>query len=135
MMGEQYGHWNIWCGGECPVSPDTIVQVRTRAETQRQAEIDAPMPASAHRWSQGIPAHDVIAWRHVKAQHYQETADLIRSEAKAIAMDHHDWSARTFKTLPRNQKIDYAMISVWGGMVVAGIAFWVAFFNALAWLI
>lgn len=69
MTDCEVGKWNGWNGGECPVHPDTVVQVQRRDETREQVEAESP--SSAHRanewdWACDGVAGDIIAFRVVK---------------------------------------------------------------------
>jgi hypothetical protein len=52
--------WTIWTGGECPVDPDTAVEVVYRSGT-----LPAHGSAAAQRWHHNGGAWDIIAYRVV----------------------------------------------------------------------
>ena len=53
--------WIKWDGGECPVDPETIVEVRFRC-----GETDEDGEASYWRWYHGKGDYDIVAYREVK---------------------------------------------------------------------
>jgi hypothetical protein len=60
-----YGEWQIWNGGECPVDPETKVQVHLLYQTRREAIENPHGKAKDWQWD---PDFDVaiIAYRVVK---------------------------------------------------------------------
>ena len=46
-----YGPWQVHTPGDCPVPPDTLVQVQRRCETQMEAAGSSPRAAGAWDWS------------------------------------------------------------------------------------
>ncbi len=54
--------WIIWNGGECPVSPDTIVQAQWADEDRFEAEESEERPANAVRWAWNSK-NNIIAYR------------------------------------------------------------------------
>ena len=56
--------WIIWNGGDCPVSPDTIVQAQFRRRTRNESEDYSPnMAAGKQTWGWCGSDHDIIAYR------------------------------------------------------------------------
>lgn len=66
-MTEQYdkeNHWYGWNGGECPVHPETRVELRFFGRETNKFETDAP--ADEFRWDHMGTDGDIIAFRIVK---------------------------------------------------------------------
>jgi hypothetical protein len=63
--------WIPWEGGECPIEPETMVQVQYRNEPRSQAEKFSPKKAATKKWKwstagNGVPSRtDIIAYRIV----------------------------------------------------------------------
>ncbi len=55
--------WIKWEGGECPVSPETLVDVRYRSRVT-----NVRRPAKAFRWSNMRHVADIVAYRIVEAR-------------------------------------------------------------------
>ena len=55
--------WIEWRGGECPVGPYTVVNLKTRSYYNRH---DTPYTAAAWRWTHEDKATNIIAYRIVK---------------------------------------------------------------------
>lgn len=51
-MLSSYGPWTVHTPGECPVPPETMVQVQLRKDSQVYAEADEAQPAKELRWSE-----------------------------------------------------------------------------------
>lgn len=58
--------WISWCGGECPVDGDVVVDVKFRA--QGQADLDGDV-ADNFRWEHFSNGADVVAYRLHKSKH------------------------------------------------------------------
>lgn len=56
-MDQDHGDWIEWNGGECPVAPQTLVEVRFR-----DAAMDHPNSWRASFWSDSDPSKD--CWLH-----------------------------------------------------------------------
>lgn len=52
------GDWIKWEGGECPVPPETIVEVRFR-----NGEVHGPIPSRGFDWKHEVMDDDIIAYR------------------------------------------------------------------------
>lgn len=65
MTETKYGPWKIWNGGECPVAPETMVQVQLRGWTRPVAEAQMIDAADAYGWNWADEADDIIAYREV----------------------------------------------------------------------
>lgn len=57
--------WIIWNGGDCPVSPDTKVQVQFRSDTRVGAEARSGSKAKDWDWRADGRTLDIIAYRVV----------------------------------------------------------------------
>lgn len=55
--------WTKWEGGECPVSPETLVDVRYRSRVT-----NVRRPAKAFRWSNMRHVADIVAYRIAEAR-------------------------------------------------------------------
>lgn len=55
--------WIIWNGGDCPVSPDTKVQMQYRDWTRDEAENCSTKNAGEWNWNWGSDHYDIIAYR------------------------------------------------------------------------
>lgn len=55
--------WTDWRGGECPVSPKTVVIVR-----YRKGKEEAPCQAGHYRWHHHDGSVDIIAYRVVEQE-------------------------------------------------------------------
>ena len=57
--------WIEWNGGECPVSEDTVVEVRYRAEAvaAKGIRIDWPCPAGRFEWWHDGEDDDIVTYR------------------------------------------------------------------------
>jgi hypothetical protein len=60
-----YGEWQIWNGGECPVDPETKVQVHLTHETRKRATERPLKRAGNWQWYSGCDL-SIIAYRVVK---------------------------------------------------------------------
>ena len=70
-----YGPWIEWHGGECPVPPDTLVQV-----SLREMYVLGPLPAGGYNWQHGGVDDDITEYRIVTEQ-----ADLDAAEKLLLA--------------------------------------------------
>ena len=64
--------WISWCGGECPVDGDVVVDVKFRA--QGQADLDGDV-ADNFRWEHFSNGADVVAYRLHKSEHQKPEWD------------------------------------------------------------
>lgn len=64
--------WISWCGGECPVDGDVVVDVKFRA--QGQADLDGDV-ADNFRWEHFSNGADVVAYRMHKSEHQKPEWD------------------------------------------------------------
>lgn len=64
--------WISWCGGECPVDGDVVVDVKFRA--QGQADLDGDV-ADNFRWEHFSNGADVVAYRLHKSGHQKPEWD------------------------------------------------------------
>ena len=64
--------WISWCGGECPVDGDVVVDVKFRA--QGQADLDGDV-ADNFRWEHFSNGADVVAYRLRKSEHQKPEWD------------------------------------------------------------
>lgn len=64
--------WISWCGGECPVDGDVVVDVKFRA--QGQADLDGDV-ADNFRWEHFSNGADVVAYRLHKSEHQKPQWD------------------------------------------------------------
>ncbi|XGI80205.1 hypothetical protein ACED16_25410 [Enterobacter hormaechei] len=64
--------WISWCGGECPVDGDMVVDVRFRA--QGQADLDGDV-ADNFRWEHFSNGADIVAYRLHKPEHQKPEWD------------------------------------------------------------
>jgi len=62
-MTDRYGPWTPHTPGECPVPPDTMVQVQLRQDSQIDAEKNDAVPADQLVW--GDAANGTIAYYRV----------------------------------------------------------------------
>lgn len=67
-----YDGWISWCGGECPVDGDVVVDVKFRA--QGQADLDGDV-ADNFRWEHFSNGADVVAYRLHKSEHQKPEWD------------------------------------------------------------
>lgn len=67
-----YDGWISWCGGECPVDGDVVVEVKFRA--QGQADLDGDV-ADNFRWEHFSNGADVVAYRLHKSEHHKPEWD------------------------------------------------------------
>lgn len=59
--------WIEWAGGECPVSPDALIQVQFRIDTREQAaRSEFEDGDCALVWEHSGSLGDIIAYRVVK---------------------------------------------------------------------
>jgi hypothetical protein len=61
----KFSEWRIWNGGECPVAPDTLVQVQLARDTRESASAMGPVKTRQRRWEwldEGR-LYDIIAYR------------------------------------------------------------------------
>lgn len=65
--------WIDWNGGECPVSPDTLVRVELRCGVR-----SAPTSPGMFQWGNGNQGGDIIAY---------QVADEVKHPAAARALD------------------------------------------------
>lgn len=62
--------WITWEGGECPVEPDTLVQVQFRGETRARAgrsKSDTALDQHGFDWSHNNNGGDIIAYRIIQS--------------------------------------------------------------------
>lgn len=64
--------WISWCGGECPVDGDVVVDVKFRA--QGQADLDGDVADNFH-WEHFSNGADVVAYRLHKSEHQKPEWD------------------------------------------------------------
>lgn len=64
--------WISWCGGECPVDGDVVVDVKFRA--QGQADLDGDV-ADNFRWEHFSNGADIVAYRLRKSEHQKPEWD------------------------------------------------------------
>ena len=67
-----YGPWIKWDGGECPVPPKTLVEVKLRSGT-----VMGPGRAFGYRWNHLGNRTDIIAYRTVTEQPDLEAAEKL----------------------------------------------------------
>jgi hypothetical protein len=63
----KFSEWRIWNGGECPVAPDTLVQVQCACETRSASLVKPTYAADDYHWEwrNDGSGHDIIAYREV----------------------------------------------------------------------
>lgn len=63
----KFSEWRIWNGGECPVAPDTLVQVQFADETRSEVRKRCLCNAKKIRWEWRVDGDgsDIIAYREV----------------------------------------------------------------------
>lgn len=70
MTNYNGGQWHIWNGGECPVHPETVVQVQMENETREQVKAESPSSYHcAREWIWGwddCNGSNIIAFRVIK---------------------------------------------------------------------
>lgn len=60
----KYSDWRIWNGGECPVDPETKVQVQMADDTRASAYLNPPQTGRSYTW--GFDHNGtIIAYREV----------------------------------------------------------------------
>ena len=75
-----YGPWIKWNGGECPVPPETIVEVKLRCGVIKQAA-----SAQYYRWCHGGNGVDIVEYRIVIEQLDLEAAEkLLRDNGYTV---------------------------------------------------
>ncbi|MFD1709718.1 hypothetical protein FVQ98_10500 [Ottowia sp. GY511] len=75
-----YGPWIKWHGGECPVPPDTLVEVRLRI-----GERGKPVAAGAYDWPHSDEDGDIVEYRIVPEQPDLDAAEnLLRANGYTI---------------------------------------------------
>ena len=70
-----YGPWIKWNGGECPVPPDTLVEVKFR-----RGDSTSEHPASDYCWRHYGEDHDTVEYRTVTEQPDREAAEKLLRE-------------------------------------------------------
>lgn len=64
------GEWIEWNGGECPVEPETMVEILFRHEKKYPEDYqEGTLPAADVAWTRGRHRHDldVVAYRVVQS--------------------------------------------------------------------
>ena len=84
-----YGPWIEWNGGECPVPPDTLVEVKFR-----RGDSTSEHPASDYCWRHYGEDHDIVEYLIVIEQ-----ADLDAAEQLLRANGYTVTRPRTFEDL------------------------------------
>ena len=75
-----YGPWIEWHGGECPVPPDTIVEVKFRS-----GAIGLEHRAGGYRWGQADHSSDIVEYRTVTEQPDIEAAEqMLRANGYTV---------------------------------------------------
>ena len=69
-----YGPWIKWHGGECPVPPETMVQVKLRGG------IVGELRAGAYRWRCGLGDSDIVEYCVVTEQADLDVAEKLLRE-------------------------------------------------------
>ena len=67
-----YGPWIKWHGGECPVPPDTLVEVKFR-----RGDSTSEHPASDYCWRHYGEDHDTVEYRTVTEQPDLDAAEQL----------------------------------------------------------
>jgi len=62
--------WTEWKGGECPVEPETVVEVKTRKPGMT---ITGPASFSLLKWAHEGDSFDVVAYREAEQPKAKET--------------------------------------------------------------
>ena len=68
-----YGPWIKWSGGECPVPPETMVQVKLRSG------IVGELRAGDYRWRRGLGDSDIVEYCVVLEQADLDAAEQLLS--------------------------------------------------------
>lgn len=74
--------WIEWKGGECPVAPDALVQLRYR-DGEEDLEL---LPASQWHWDHHGDGDDVLAYRVAEPAKAEATKDVDGNDAEVEAM-------------------------------------------------
>ena len=75
-----YGPWIKWNGGDCPVLPDTSVEVKLRCGVIKQAA-----PAKSYRWRHDGDGVDIVEYRVITEQPDLEAAEkLLRDNGYTV---------------------------------------------------
>lgn len=75
--------WIIWNGGDCPVSPDTIVLVQWADEDRLEAEECEERPANAVRWAWSS-RNNIIAYRVVTEPLWAELTGSVDDDGECV---------------------------------------------------
>jgi len=75
--------WIIWNGGDCPVSPDTIVQVQWADEDRLEAEECEERPANAVRWAWNS-RNNIIAYRIISEMLWVEITGFVDRDGDCL---------------------------------------------------
>lgn len=102
-----YGPWIKWHGGECPVSPETMVQVKLRGG------IVGELRAGDYRWRCGLGDSDIVEYCVVLEQ-----ADL---EAAAKLLH-----ANNYTVIPPTKPLTFEDIAPMAEAPEIGTWYWVA---------
>lgn len=81
--------WIIWNGGDCPVSPDTIVQVQFRDWTRDEGENCSTKKADKWSWNWSSDHYDIIAYRVAPEPLWMEVSGFIEGSWFAFATYFH----------------------------------------------
>ena len=75
MTTKSYSTWIKWGGGECPVPPDTFVEVKLR-----KGAVTGPSTASSYEWDHDDDGGDIVEYRTVIEQPDLEAAEKLLRE-------------------------------------------------------
>ena len=78
--------WIIWNGGDCPVSPDTKVQVQYRDGTRDEGENCSAKKAGEWDWNWGS-CYDIIAYRVVPEPRLAELTMFVAKDGSFIVSE------------------------------------------------
>jgi hypothetical protein len=76
--------WIIWNGGDCPVSPDTMVQVQFRCDTRVGAETRSENKAKTWDWRADGRTLDIIAYRVVTDPLWVEITGSVDDDGECV---------------------------------------------------
>jgi len=76
--------WIIWNGGDCPVSPDTIVQTQFRYQSRPYAEENRETHAGYLTWEHTHRDYDIIAYRIVPEPLWVEITGFVDRDGDCL---------------------------------------------------